>query len=92
MADSSQDPVLQDLREQVFDTDQAIIAAVNKRLELVALIKQHKTHHGYELVDAAREEWLLDHLARANPGPLSAEGLREFYAGLLDLTKREAAF
>jgi chorismate mutase len=92
MSDSRQDPALQDLREQVFDTDQAIVAAVNRRLELVALIKQHKTQRGYELIDAAREEWLLAHLARANPGPLSDEGLREFYAGLLELTKREVAF
>jgi chorismate mutase len=92
MGDSRQDPVLQDLREQVFDTDQALVAAVNRRLELVALIKQHKTQRGYELIDAAREEWLLTHLARANPGPLSDEGLREFYAGVLELTKREVAF
>ena len=92
MGDSGQDPILQDLREQIFATDQAIVASVNRRLELVALIKQHKAHHGYELVDVAREEWLLDHLTRANPGPLSAEGLREFYIGLLDLTKREVSF
>ena len=30
-------------------------------------------------------------LARANRGPLSAEGLREIYVELLDLTKREVA-
>jgi chorismate mutase len=89
MADSGDDPVLQDLREQIFDTDKSIVAAVNKRLELVSRIKQHKSRRGYELVDPAREEWLLASLGETNSGPLSAEGLRRFYTGLLDLTKRE---
>jgi hypothetical protein len=34
---------------------------------------------------------MLQFLARANRGPLSAEGLGEIYHALLDLTKREIA-
>ena len=36
-----------------------------------------------------REEWMLSYLLRANRGPLSAEGLRELFTEILDLTKRE---
>jgi hypothetical protein len=32
---------------------------------------------------------MLQYLARANRGPLSAEGLREVFEQILDLTKRE---
>ena len=32
---------------------------------------------------------MLSYLTRANRGPLSAEGLREIFAEVLDLTKRE---
>ncbi|MBA3401944.1 MAG: hypothetical protein H0U05_08150, partial [Actinobacteria bacterium] len=32
---------------------------------------------------------VLRYLARANRGPLSGEGLREIYAEIFDLTKRE---
>jgi hypothetical protein len=32
---------------------------------------------------------MLQYLTRANRGPLSADGLREIYTELLDLTKRE---
>ena len=39
--------------------------------------------------DPAREEWMLRYLTRANRGPLSAEGLAEIYALILDVTKRE---
>ena len=42
-------------------------------------------------LDPEREEWMLQYLARANRGPLSAEGLRELFAAILDLTKREVA-
>jgi chorismate mutase len=42
-------------------------------------------------VDPEREEWMLNYLGRANRGPLSADGLREIFGEILDLTKREVA-
>jgi chorismate mutase len=48
-----------------------------------------KEEIGVDFLDPAREEWLLQHLARANRGPLSEDGLREIYTELLALTKRE---
>jgi chorismate mutase len=83
------DPRIGELREQLTENDVKMIEAFNVRLELVARLKQVKEERGLDLIDPAREEWLLQHLASANRGPLSPEGLSEFYAGLLDLTKRE---
>jgi hypothetical protein len=34
---------------------------------------------------------MVSYLTRANTGPLSADGLKEVYTELLDLTKREVA-
>ena len=83
------DPRIDDLREQLSANDLKIVSAVNARLELVARLKRVKEERGIDFLDPAREEWLLQHLAEANPGPLSAEGLRELHAELLALTKRE---
>lgn len=91
MTEPSQDPVVRKLRDEIADTDRAIVEAVNRRLELVAKLKVHKAGRGYVLVDPAREDWMVNYLTQKNRGPLSAEGLREFYAALLDLTKREVA-
>ncbi len=92
MADeASRDPVVRQLREQIAETDRAIVAALNERLELVARLREHKAANGYAFVDRAREQALANHLAETNTGPLSREGLREFHAVLLDLTKREVA-
>lgn len=83
------DPLIEELREQLADNDIRIVEALNTRLELVARLKRVKEERGIGFLDPAREEWLLQYLARANRGPLSAEGLRELYTELLDLTKRE---
>ena len=85
------DVTLARLREQILDNDLAIVEAFNRRLELVREIRRHKAGHGLPFLDLAREEWMLRYLMRANPGPLSEEGLAELFAELLDLTKREVA-
>ena len=85
------DPVIRQLREQLSDNDVKIVEAINARLKLVARLKRVKEERGISFLDPAREEWMLQYLARANRGPLSAEGLREIYVELLDLTKREVA-
>jgi chorismate mutase/prephenate dehydratase len=86
---SEQDPFIRQLREQISDNDRALVEGINKRLKLVAQLKSYKESRGLSFVDPEREEWMLQYLARANRGPLSAEGLRELFDEILALTKRE---
>jgi chorismate mutase len=85
------DPTVQQLRDEISDLDRAILDAVNGRIELVAALRRHKQEVGLPFVDPERERQLLADLASANRGPLSDEGLRELFGGLLDLTKREVS-
>jgi chorismate mutase/prephenate dehydratase len=89
MAEQNNDPLIRQLREQISDADRTIIEAVNVRLKLVSRLKDYKESRGMSFVDPEREEWMLSYLARANRGPLSAEGLEEIFSEILDLTKRE---
>jgi chorismate mutase len=89
--DPKNDPLIKRLREQISDTDRSIVEAMNKRLKLVERIKEYKESRGMDFVDPEREEWMLQYLTRANRGPLSADGLSELFAEILDLTKREVA-
>jgi len=89
MAEQNDDPLIRQLREQISDADRTIIEAVNARLKLVSRLKGYKESRGLSFVDPEREEWMLSYLARANRGPLSAEGLQEIFGEILDLTKRE---
>ena len=90
-AEPDADPIIRRFREQISDNDRALVDAVNRRLELVVRLKAYKESRGVEFLDPEREEWMLRYLSRANRGPLSTEGLRELFAELLDLTKREVA-
>jgi chorismate mutase len=83
------DPTLARLRAEIAAVDDTIVAAVNRRLELVRRIRDRKQRIGVPFVDRGREDSNLRRLADANAGPLSPEGLRELYAQLLELTKRE---
>jgi 3-deoxy-7-phosphoheptulonate synthase / chorismate mutase len=87
--DPGSDPRVHELRAEITSTDHEIVSAVNRRLELVRRLKEHKAAMGYDFFDKGREEALLVELERENGGPLSANGLRELHAELLDLTKRE---
>ena len=89
MAGPNDDPIIRRFREQISDNDRALVEALNKRLRLVAQLKKYKESRGVEFVDLQREEWILQDLARANRGPVSTDGLRDFYAAVFDLTKRE---
>ena len=89
MDESSADPVVRQIREQISDNDRAIVEALNKRLKLVARLWEYKTSRGYEVLNPEREGWMLQYLQRANRGPLTAEGLEELYWHVLELTKRE---
>jgi chorismate mutase/prephenate dehydratase len=90
-ADPNQDPVVRDFREQIAATDLELLATVNRRVDLVRRLKEHKATAGLDFVDRAQEERLVDRLAEANPGPLSEEGLRALYQSLLELVKRETS-
>jgi chorismate mutase len=83
------DPTVQQLREEIAAVDRAILDDVNARIELVARIRSRKSDAGLPFVDRDRERELIEALDVQNGGPLSADGLRELYTYLLDLTKRE---
>lgn len=80
---------LERLRGEVAAADRAILAAVNRRLELVREIKKHKERNSIGFVDPEQERRLIEALQRENPGPLSDDGVRDLYERILALVKRE---
>jgi len=85
------DPIIRQLREAISDNDRKLMETLNKRLELVARLKRYKDQQGIGFVDPEREEWIMSYLQRANRGPLSADGVREFFTRVLELTKKEVS-
>jgi chorismate mutase len=72
--------LIDELREQITAVDRALLAAVNRRLEIVRRLP---------LRDADREELLVRELQETNPGPLSSNGVAELFRYVLELTRKE---
>ena len=85
------DPLIAELRERITAADRGILAGVNRRLELVEQLKEHKESVGVAFVDPDRERRLIEELRAENRGPLSDEGAEQLFQEILALVKRELA-
>jgi chorismate mutase len=82
------DPIV-GYREEITAVDLEVLDAVNRRLELVRRLHEHKRAEGLPLRDSDREKALVRELQEHNPGPLSADGVAELFRHVLDLTRKE---
>jgi chorismate mutase len=85
------DPIVDQLRAEISESDRAILAAMNRRIDLVVRLWRHKDEQGIPVVDADRERQIAEQLAAANGGPMSEEGVHDLVRAILDLTKTEVS-
>ena len=76
-------------REQIDAVDREVLAALNRRLDLVRSLHAYKQETGLPLIDPGREESMLTLLQTANDGSISDEGIADLLRFLLDLTRKE---
>ncbi len=91
MSDQSTDPIVEQFRNQITDTDLAILEALNKRIATVRKLHDYKAEKGYDAVDPAREDWLTQYLQRCNKGPLANDEVAALWRTIIDTTLREVA-
>ena len=89
MSAQAENPLVEELREQIAALDVEILNLINRRVGLVSSLWAHKREHEQPLRSPAREEWLLQQLLAANRGPLSEAGVRDVQAMLLELMRSE---
>jgi prephenate dehydrogenase len=80
---------LRRLRDEIGALDRSVLEALNRRLELVRRINEHKHDAGRRVIDAEREAELLRELSAANAGPLSDRAVEAVFAAVLDVMKQE---
>lgn len=80
---------LAEFREKISATDRELLAAINKRIELVRALHEHKRSEGIPLRDEKREEQLIVELQAGNNGPLSSAGVATLFHHILELTRKE---
>jgi prephenate dehydrogenase len=82
---------LEGLRSEISELDRRLLELLNRRLELVASVREVKDAAGERWIDPEREAELLDALVTANPGPLSERSVRSIFSAVLDVLKQEVA-
>ena len=79
------------LRSEISELDRRLLELLNRRLELVAAVREYKDSAGERWIDPEREAELLEALVAANPGPLSERGVTSIFSAILDVLKQEVA-
>ncbi|HEU5216438.1 MAG TPA: prephenate dehydrogenase/arogenate dehydrogenase family protein, partial [Gaiellaceae bacterium] len=82
---------LDELRTEISELDRRLLELLNRRLELVAAVRDYKDAAGERWIDPEREAELLQALVAANGGPLSERGVRSIFSAVLDVLKQEVA-
>jgi prephenate dehydrogenase len=82
---------LEGLRTEISELDSRLLELLNRRLELVASVREYKDAAGERWIDPEREAELLQALVAANPGPLSERGVTAIFSAVLDVLKQEVA-
>jgi prephenate dehydrogenase len=82
---------LEGLRTEISELDRRLLVLLNRRLELVASVRDVKDAAGERWIDPEREAELLQALVAANPGPLSERGVAAIFSAVLDVLKQEVA-
>ncbi|HET9115225.1 MAG TPA: prephenate dehydrogenase/arogenate dehydrogenase family protein [Gaiellaceae bacterium] len=82
---------LERLRTEISELDRQLLELLNRRLKLVAAVRDHKDAAGERWIDPEREAELLQALVAANPGPLSERGVTAIFSAVLDVLKQEVA-
>ncbi len=82
---------LEALRNEISELDKRLLELLNRRLELVASVRDVKDAAGERWIDPERESELLQALVAANLGPLSERGVTSIFSAVLDVLKQEVA-
>jgi len=86
---ATQDPLVLELRAEISELDRGLLTAINRRLQIVRRLHEHKRVTGLPLRDPEREDAMLRLLEAENTGPLSSEGVARLHRFVLELTMEE---
>ena len=74
---------LKGYREEINQIDRGIVDLLNKRAEIVLLIKRMKEKNDMPLYDAKREEDLMNNIVGYNKGPLYNDNIVQIFESIL---------
>ena len=77
-----------DYRQRIDQIDDQLMKLLNARSACAVEIGRIKRRIGMALYQPDREKWILDRVARNNPGPLDSGALRRVFERVIDESRR----
>lgn len=74
------DNTLQHLREQIDDLDNQLIDVLNKRFKITDAVAEYKNAHNLSILDADREQQVLDRMKQRSQHPALTGCIALLYA------------
>jgi prephenate dehydrogenase/chorismate mutase len=71
------------LRRRIDRLNERLVQLINQRAKLAVKIGALKRKHGLPINDSVRENFILEHISRINPGPLSGNSVRRIMGELI---------
>ncbi|MEW6750952.1 MAG: chorismate mutase [Candidatus Latescibacterota bacterium] len=75
-------------RARIDSIDDIILELLNRRLKYALEINQIKVERGVQVMDASREQRIMERLRGYNEGPLSDEGMVKIFSTIIAESRR----
>ncbi len=87
-ADGARERQIEDYRRRIDQIDEQLMKLLNARSACAVEIGRLKRHLGLPVYQPEREKWVLDRVARNNPGPLDSGAVRRVFERVIDESRR----
>jgi chorismate mutase len=76
-----------DWRTRIDALDEQIVKLLNERAACAIAIGEIKRQSGAAIYEPQREQHVIEHARKANPGPLTGEQLQDIYERIMDIMR-----
>jgi chorismate mutase len=76
-----------DWRTRIDELDEQIVKLLNERAACAIAIGDIKRNNGAAIYEPKREQQVIAHARKANPGPLADEQIQDIYERIMDIMR-----
>jgi len=76
-----------DWRTRIDELDEQIVKLLNERAACAISIGDIKRQNGAAIYEPQREQQVIKHARKANPGPLADEQIQDIYERIMDIMR-----
>ena len=76
-----------DWRTRIDALDEQIVKLLNERAACAIAIGEIKRQNGAAIYEPQREQHVIEHARKSNPGPLAGEQVQDIYERIMDIMR-----